>query len=59
MWPYRQVRERSIISLAINKKAPQIIDLQGLKFCGADESSIEHLSSLFTILQKIMINAKQ
>jgi hypothetical protein len=43
----------SIFPSAINKKAPQIIDLQGLISGGGDESSIEHLSYLLSLIQQL------
>jgi hypothetical protein len=35
------------------QKAPQIIDLQGLKFRGAERTSIEHVAALFLIINKL------
>jgi len=35
------------------KKAPQIVDLQGLKSGGGDEAPIEHLVNLLTLLKLV------
>jgi hypothetical protein len=37
----------------LNKKALQIIDLQGLKSGGGEGPSIEHLTALFALVQQI------
>jgi len=36
-----------------NKKAPQVIDLQGLNFGGGEGIPIEHLTTLFHFIQTL------